>query len=180
MQQNIRLALHKRCWTIEHLRHVLIGIHRHIIRVDCQRHRIDGADCVDGADVVDMPMRVDDILGNELILLDVPYDALRLVARVDNDRFKRLGAGGQVTVLLKDADGHTYDNRHLLFVLFGHASLFLPLTLTVRLRYIIAQWFLEVSLPLLTAWRGLVRSSLFAEVRRFLWKSVGTCCQPER
>src|SRR5260370_3130920 len=125
IEQNIRLALDKRCWTIEHLRRILIGIHVDIIRVDCQRHRIDGADRIDGTDVVNMPMRVDDIFGNKLILLYIRYDALRLVARVDNDCFKCLRTGIQVTVLLKHADSHTYDSRQLLFVLFGHALLFL-------------------------------------------------------
>jgi hypothetical protein len=141
IEQNIRLALDKRCWTIEHLRRTLIGIRIDIIRVDCQRHRIDGADRIDGTDVVNMPMRVDDLFGNELILLDIFYDALRLVARVNYDCFKCLRTGIQVTVLLKHADCHTYDSRQLLFVHFEHASLFLPLTLTVRLTYIIAQWF---------------------------------------
>ncbi len=84
-------------------------------------------------------MCVDDIFGNELILLDMLYDAFRLVARVDDDGFERLRTGVQVTVLLKHADCDTYNFRHVLFVRFGHATFFLPLTLTVRLRYIIAQ-----------------------------------------
>jgi hypothetical protein len=67
------------------------------------------------------------------------YDAFRLVARVDDDCFECLGTGIQVTVLLKHADRNTYDLRHVLVVLFGHATCFFLLTLTVRLRYIIAQ-----------------------------------------
>ena len=101
--------------------------------------RIDGADGIDGTDVVDMPMRVDDVFGDKLVLLDVLYDAFRLVARVDDDRFECLGTGVEVTVLLKHADRDTYDLRHVLIVLFRHAAFFLLLTLTVRLRYIIAQ-----------------------------------------
>ena len=89
--------------------------------------------------MVDMPMCVDDIFGNKLVFLDMLYDAFRLVARVDDDRFECLGTGVQVTVLLKHADRDTYDLRHVLVVLFGHATFFLLLTLTVRLRYIIAQ-----------------------------------------
>jgi hypothetical protein len=79
--------------------------------VDGQRHRIDGADRIDGTDVINMPMGVDDIFGNELVLLDIRYDALRLIARVDNYCLERLGTGIQVTALLKCDDSHTYDSE---------------------------------------------------------------------
>src|SRR5207244_13518488 len=109
------------------------------MRMDCQRHRIDGADGIDGANVIDMPMCVDDIFGNELILLDMLYDAFRLVARVDDDGFERLRTGVQVTILLKHADCDTYNFQHVLLVRFGHATFFLPLTLSVSLISIIQQ-----------------------------------------
>ena len=84
-------------------------------------------------------MCVDDVFGDKLIFLDMLYNTFRFIAWVDDDCFKCLGTGVQVTVLLKHADGDTYYLRHVLLVLFGHATFFLLLTLTVRLRYIIAQ-----------------------------------------
>src|SRR5579875_435529 len=121
-EQDVRFPLHQWGAAPEHARSQLIRIHRYIGGMDSQGYRIDRADSIDGADVVDMTVRINDIFGYKLQFPNGAQYLLRLISRIDNDRLMCLWAGIQVAVLLERANGDAGDNRHLLlrFFCFRH------------------------------------------------------------
>src|SRR5258706_9309584 len=119
-QQNIRLSPDQWRFQIEHSGNRFVGVHMNIIGMNCQRHRVNGADCINCSNVVDMSMCVEDIFGGEFQILNMFNDAVRFVAGVDYNRFECLRTGIQVTILLKCTDRHTGDNRCLFLLRIGH------------------------------------------------------------
>src|SRR5205823_4599520 len=119
-QQDIGLVLDERGFAPVHFRSALITVHRDVIVMNGQWHGVDRAHFIDSADMVDMPMRVENTPGDKVQFLDLLEDARRFVAGINNYRFASLRAGVQITILLKDAYRCTRDERPLFVLYFGH------------------------------------------------------------
>jgi hypothetical protein len=84
---------------------------------------IDRTHLVDRANVVDEAMGIDDISGNELEFLNSLYNARGFVSRIDDDCFKGMRAGIEVTILLEYSNGDAGHQGPALLASFGHALL---------------------------------------------------------
>src|SRR5579859_7658253 len=122
VEQDIWFAFDQWCGASIHTCRTLVSVHGNISRVNHQRDRIDLAHGIDGTDVIDMSMRVDDIFRNEFQLLDRLQNTFCLIARINDDRLTRLRAGIEIAIFLKIAHRHASNNRHLISVnvLVGH------------------------------------------------------------
>src|SRR5437899_10500719 len=95
--------------------------------MDREWNGIDLAYLINGANVVNVPMSVNNVFRYQFVLLDRLQNTLCFVAGVDNDCFSCLGAGIQVTVLFKYSHGHAGDDWHIarVWLIFSHGPLFL-------------------------------------------------------
>ncbi|GHO92982.1 hypothetical protein KSF_030300 [Reticulibacter mediterranei] len=103
--------------------------------MDRERNGVDLADCINGTDMVNMSVCVENIPGGNLKFFDRGENAFRLISRIDDNRFLCARTGKKITILFKIAHRDASDDGlPLWYFQFGHCCTFLlmaraPITL---------------------------------------------------
>src|SRR5712691_6518314 len=65
-QEHVRFALHQGRFAPVHVRGAFLAEHIHVVGMDGQWYRVNRAHFVDGADMIYVPMRIEDVFWNQM------------------------------------------------------------------------------------------------------------------